>query len=225
MPKGSPFKRLVEVRDFYIENKGYTTKSFERVCNLGNGYFYSRLKSLNKLGYVGVNSFTLEKVKEAFPEINLEWLQNGNGEMFLPQEVRSPKDGRPYYSVDFLGGFDLLFNDQTTVPTSFISMPPFNRDGFYWCNMTGDSMYPLIASGSIICLEKIESVDNIIFGKIYAIVTNHNLRTVKWVVRSDDDTKVRLIPENKDAKYGDYQDIPKNDIIHIFRVAFAGRIL
>lgn len=44
------------------------------------------------------------------------------------------------------------------------------------------------------------------------------MRTVKWVVRSNDENKIRLVPENKDSKYGDFQDIWKSDIIKVFKV-------
>ena len=78
--------------------------------------------------------------------------------------------GRPYYNVDFLDGFDLTINDQTVIPVSYISMEPYNKAGFYWCNLTDDSMSPLIRSGAKICLKYIEDgVNGIIYGEVYAL--------------------------------------------------------
>lgn len=83
-------------------------------------------------------------------------------------------------------------------------------------------MSPRIISGARICLKHIvEGVNGIVYGKVYALVTKNNLRTVKWVVRAKDENKIRLIPENKDPKFGDYQDIYKSDIIQVFKVEFA----
>lgn len=79
-------------------------------------------------------------------------------------------------------------------------------------------MSPRINSGDKICLKKLDSIDEIIFGEIYAIITKNDLRTIKWIVRSPDEKKIRLVPENKDPRYGDFQDIRKNEIIHVFKV-------
>ena len=131
--------------------------------------------------------------------------------------------GIPYYDVDFLGGFDEMENDQTIIPTYFIDFPPYNKRGVVCVNLTGDSMSPRINSGDRIFMQPIERVEDIIFGEIYAIVTLSGLRTVKWITRSPESDKIRLIPENKDPRYGDYQDLPKSDIRRIFKVLGAVR--
>ena len=83
-------------------------------------------------------------------------------------------------------------------------------------------MFPKIISGARICLRHIAGgVDEIVYGKIYAIVTRNSLRAVRWIARADDEEKIRLIPENKDPKYGDYQDIYKSEVVQIFKVELA----
>ena len=62
-----------------------------------------------------------------------------------------------------------------------------------------------------------EDITSIIYGEIYAIVTEE-MRTVKYVTRSELKDHIRLVPENKSARYGDYQDIPLSNIRKMFRV-------
>jgi hypothetical protein bfra3_13720 len=220
----SSYQRLKEVLDKYLkEDFRRSTTSFEREFGLPNAFFQNAEKRDKPNDQKRLYRVTYENIHNAQPLLNIEWLKTGEGEMWLHDETENAIEvsrvGRPYYNVDFLGGFDLMVNEQTTVPVSYISMEPYNKDGYYWCNLTGDSMSPLIKSGAKICLKYIEDgVNGIIYGDVYALVTKSDMRTVKWVVRSNDENKIRLVPENKDSKYGDFQDIWKSDIIKVFKV-------
>lgn len=123
--------------------------------------------------------------------------------------------GRPYYDIDFLGGFDMMVNDQTTTPAYFIDFAPFNKDGIYWCNITGHSMEPKIEHGDIIALKEVHDIRGVEFGEIYAIVTDYDLRTVKIVRRGDDEDHLRLVPINKDF---DPIDVEVDTILRIYKV-------
>lgn len=140
--------------------------------------------------------------------VNFTYLQD------LEDSKQQPQ-GRPYYDVDFLGGFDVMVNDQTATPAYFIDFTPYNKDGVCWCNITGRSMEPKIEHGDIIALKEIEDRRNIEYGDIYAIVTDYDLRTVKIVRRGTDDEHLRLIPINKDF---DEQEVEKASIIRMYKV-------
>lgn len=134
-----------------------------------------------------------------------------------PKPQISYSSGRPYYNVDFLGGFDQLTNDQTTTPEYSIDFAPYNRSDVVWCNITGDSMEPRISSGDIIAIRPIHDWGVFLeYGKIYAIVTTNDIRTVKKVRKGSDKDHLLLVPENLD-KY-DEQEIQKTAIRHIFEV-------
>lgn len=167
--------------------------------------------------------------------ISVSWIWDGKGNMLedvdyrpvmkaLPSdfieenEDRERENGMPYFDVDFLGGFDEMYNDQPAVPAYYIDIQPYNKNGNVWCNITGDSMSPRINSGDKICIQQVNSINDIIYGEIYAIVTYGNMRTVKWVVRSPEKGMIRLVPENKDQRFGDYQDLKIEDICKIFKV-------
>jgi phage repressor protein C with HTH and peptisase S24 domain len=153
--------------------------------------------------------------------ISPEWLLTGEGKMSKPSDntpsLNYERRGAPYYNVDFLGGFDILHNDQTINPDYYIDFEPYNKKGYLWCNLYGKSMEPLITSGEKIVMHEV-NVSEIIYGEVYAIITKSNMRTVKRVVRSDNEKCIRLIPENKNPIFGDYQDIELQNILTIFRV-------
>lgn len=124
--------------------------------------------------------------------------------------------GIPYYNVDFIGGFDLVLNDQTVNPEYFINFQKYN-EATCWCNVTGHSMEPEITHGDIIALKKIEDMSFLPLGEIYAIVTTNDMRTIKRLGPSSDNNCYSLVPTNKSPEYG-IQDLPKNMIRAIFHV-------
>lgn len=124
--------------------------------------------------------------------------------------------GIPYYDVDFLGGFDLVCNDQTVNPDGFVNIGKFNR-ATCLCNITGHSMEPEIEHGDIIVLRKIEDWSFLPYGEIYAIVTRNEMRTVKRLGRSPNPDCYMLIPANRSPEYSP-QEIRKADILYVFEV-------
>ena len=171
------------------------------------------------------NISTNKKIADYF-NVNEEWLLTGEGEMLNsstsrkeePSEpVISYTSGRPYYNIDFIGGFDMVFCDSPITPEYNIDFAPYNRDGVVWCNITGNSMSPRISHGDIIAIKEVVDWQNfLIMGEIYALVTTTDLRTVKIIRKGSDSTKFRLVPVNKDEY--DEQEISKSMILRIFEV-------
>lgn len=156
---------------------------------------------------------------KAFDVINPEWLINGEGEMLIgvdKPEISYTK-GKPYYNVDFIGGFDLVMNDQTRNPDYLIDFQKY-EEADCWCNITGHSMEPLISSGDIIALKEMKDWrDFILFGEVYGIITD-DMRTVKTVTKSQKgEDFLQLVPENKTEEYQP-QDIPVKLIRKVFKV-------
>lgn len=132
--------------------------------------------------------------------------------------VVSYTHGRPYFNVDFLGGFDIIINDQTVLPEYNIDFKPYNKEGVMWCNITGHSMEPLVSNGDIIAIKEMkEWRDFILYGEVYGIVTE-DMRTVKVVTKSEQGQDfMRLVPINKSEEYQS-QDIPVRLVTHVFKV-------
>lgn len=162
-----------------------------------------------------------EKILNTYPQYQKTWLLTGETPVIKDnskeiEPVISLNNGTPYYNVDFLGGFDMIFNDQTINPEYYIQFKPYEK-ATCWCNITGHSMEPEINSGDIIALRRIEDFSFIPYGEIYAIVTKNDMRTVKRIGPSDNPDNYTLIPTNKSPEYG-VQELPKAMIIAIFEV-------
>lgn len=175
-----------------------------------------------------------DRVFSKCEHINIDWLLTGHGsmqkeettplmgdevaakELVLP-EVNYEYKGAPYYNVDFIGGFDLVLNDQTRNPDYYIDFAPYNKDGVVWCNITGHSMEPELNNGDFIAMKEMKSpIQYLPAGEIYGIVTE-DYRTVKRMTPSDKDGFVRLIPTNKSPEFKP-QDIPVSMICKVFAV-------
>ena len=124
------------------------------------------------------------------------------------------KSSIPYYDVDFCGGFDLVLNDQTYLPSGYINLPQYSRADS-WANITGHSMEPLISNGDIIALRKIEDWQTyMLYGEVYGIMTDE-WRTVKRGRKANNPNYIILEPINKDY---DEQEIPKSIIRGVWQV-------
>ena len=139
--------------------------------------------------------------------------EKSNEEENLPKVSYDSTFGKPYYDVDFLGGFNEIVNSQVTIPANNIVIQGFEKADF-WCNVTGHSMEPKINHGDIIALHKC-TLQDIQYGEIYAVVLD-NIRTIKILRRSSDPKKLRFIPINI-TNY-DEQEYPVERILHIYEV-------
>lgn len=192
----------------FIDNKGLTVQEFELRTGLSNG-------AVSKMGD-NTRMATLDKISIIFPDLDIDWLRTGKREDVVKTSISYTK-GRPYYNVDFIGGFDLVANDQTINPEYYIDFPPYNKDGIMWCNITGRSMEPQIGHGDIIALkEVIDWQSYLSYGEVYAIVTHNDLRTVKIVRKGSDENHLRLIPINTEEF--DEQEIEKSMIVRVYSV-------
>ena len=197
----------------YCNLKNIAISKFEKLSGLSNGYFNQVKKR--------PSDEKIESIRRAFPDLNSVWLLTGEGEMLKkesgqPVPVKSHAAGVPYYNVDFLGGFDLVLNDQTVLPEYLIDFKEYNK-ATCWCNITGHSMEPEITSGDIIALKEIPDPSFLPFGEIYAIITTNGMRTVKRIGPASSPDCYSLIPTNKAPEYG-IQEIPRTMILKVYEV-------
>ena len=174
--------------------------------------------------WIARDTFDYDLLFAKCEKISPEWLLTGNGSMLKtalqeamavePVRSESPKKGAPYYDVDFLGGFDLTFNDQTINPEYNIDFKPFNKQGVSWVNITGHSMEPRINHGDIIAIKECR-LEDVQYGEIYAVVLD-TIRTVKILRKSNNPDRMRYVPINEDNY--DEQEYDNSRILRIFEV-------
>ena len=163
----------------------------------------------------------IDAILRTFPDISAEWLIRGEGSM-LKSEYNEDKPkisyttGVPYYNVDFIGGFDLVLNDQTVNPEYNIDFRIYNKADC-WCNVTGHSMEPEISQGDIIALKELHDWKTYIpSGEIYALVTTEH-RTIKRVSPGKHEGYILLTPSNPSPEYVP-QEIPLSIVQRVYRV-------
>lgn len=177
----------------------------------------------------GISEDNIAKFLAYAPDISVDWLITGRGEMLstmqekkqensdlvekIPEVSYNSAIGKPYYDVDFLGGFNEIVNSQVSIPTNNIVIQGFEKADF-WCNVTGHSMEPKINHGDIIALHKC-TLQDIQYGEIYAVVLD-TLRTIKILRRSPDPKKLRFVPINT-TDY-DEQEYPIERIMNVYEV-------
>lgn len=172
-----------------------------------------------------VGSDMIAKIAESFPELNIDWLITGKGNMLKKEtdqlvKINAEGDelkGVPYYeNVEATCGIISQFNDYPETPTFFINYEHFN-DCTAYIPVVGDSMYPQYCAGEIVAVKRIFNLDIIQWGEAYFVVTNENsnsLKTIKQVHWCEDPSKIILRASNPNYK-GDTL-IDKADIISMF---------
>lgn len=209
-----------------ITNEGITIGMMERVIGASKGVLSRALSN-----GTDIQSKWLLAIVDNYPQYSAEWLLTGKGSMLKKEPQKQQKtlpattkpkisfnqnEGKPYYDVDFIGGFDEIYNCQTTTPTANIIISGFERADL-WCNVTGHSMEPRISHGDIIALRKC-TLDDIQYGEMYAAVLD-TLRTVKIIRRADTQDCLRFVPIN--TQDYDEQIYPVSRILQVYEVIGA----
>lgn len=181
---GNILSRIQEI----ASNEGITIGAMERTIGASKGVLSRAINN-----GTDIQAKWLSIIVENYPRYSTGWLLTGAGSMLkddlkgiqtadeanpstLPTTSMNPSVGTPYYDVDFIGGFDEVFNSQVNIPATNIVIRGFEKASL-WCNVTGHSMEPKINHGDIIALRQC-TLNDIQYGEIYAVVLD-TIRTIK----------------------------------------------
>lgn len=218
---GNILSRIQEI----ASSEGITIGAMERTIGASKGVLSRAINN-----GTDIQAKWLSIIVENYPRYSTGWLLTGAGSMlkddlngiktideadtsFMPTTSMNPGIGTPYYDVDFIGGFDEVFNSQVNIPATNIVIRGFEKASL-WCNVTGHSMEPKINHGDIIALHQC-TLNDIQYGEIYAVVLD-TIRTIKILRRSPNPDKLRFIPINTNDY--DEQEFDKSRIINVFEV-------
>ncbi len=141
--------------------------------------------------------------------VNPEWLETGEGEMFnaepdlttyMHRTDRSlPLQSVPLYSIEGTAGLVPLFADRTQAkPVNYIHIPNLPKcDGAIY--IVGDSMYPLLKSGDIVLYKQLRRLEDIFWGDMYLLsidIDGEEYITVKYIQKSERKGYVKLVSQN-----------------------------
>ena len=145
----------------------------------------------------------VERIKEEFPDLDIDWLLTGIKDSPPPQVVVT----RP--RVDLLnatGGGNEVLDGVTLAQCEQVPVVPMFPNYTFTMRVTGESMSPYINPGDEVACLKIEEPTFLQGGRIYVLFTSQGV-IVKKIFDAGDGIRCVSINEN-------YQDfiIPKNEI-------------
>ncbi len=205
MEEKGMLERIKRIMDYVSENQSQFAKRI--------GFAPQNLGQILK-GNRGVPRSLVNKVADAFPEINREWLYAGEGKMEVDLELldnNSKSDLRPRLPItaaagvlsDYIDG--VLVHECEMLP-KMRSMPDYD----FTMLIKGDSMEPKFEGGDEVACKKVENV--IEWGKAYVLATRDG-NVLKRLYPKENG--VRCVSYN--PEYPDFE-VAGDDIFGIYRI-------
>lgn len=109
--------------------------------------------------------------------------------------------GIPIYDVPIDASFLERYTDDRKhfEPIGFLNLPKLRNCNFA-AVISGNSMYPIMKSGTIAACRIIENLDYFDEGEMYLIATTNGFETVKYVQTGETPDELKLIPHNEKIK-------------------------
>lgn len=196
---------MIERLEEFIRNQGISVRSFEQVISASDGMIRRAIN--NK---TDIQSKWLSKIADNYPQLNLNWLITGKGEMIistLNEEVKEEKlpvahrtesgEGIPLIPINAMAG--AFTGDQSVMEYEcerFI-IPSFKGADFL-IGVKGSSMYPRYNSGDIVACKRLD-IHDIFFqwNKVYVLDTDQG-PLIKRIKPGTDKDHVTIVSDNKD---------------------------
>lgn len=202
------------------ENKGISKESFFENLSITYGNFKGSAKK------TPLNSDAIANILTKYPDINPNWLLTGDGDMITTNsltQMNTLVQNVPLYNYSASAGKVQLFKDFTlNQAEGYISVPNMPKcDGAV--PIVGDSMYPLLKSGDIVCY-KIKEPGNIIYGEMYLVdwcdSDGDDFLMAKFIAKGTTKGFITLVSHNK---HHDDLEIPINAIRQLALIKLSVR--
>lgn len=206
-------ERFVE----YLRKKGIGQTAFEESAGLSRGAIAKK---------TGFSADSIEKIAFACPDLNINWLVTGIGDMIINASsviTNAPTTDKDIRILDIrvCAGQGIGFDGEENKVIGYVNIPEFA--GCYGITVFGDSMYDMYMSGDTIFIREILDKRNIDNGQPYVIITKED-RLLKMIHIDYKHKKVILSSYNNIAnpdgkrKYPDMEIDLDNDVLHLYKV-------
>jgi repressor LexA len=152
----------------------------------------------------GMSEENIARIIAQYPEINIEWLITGRGEMFKNSAHIAPSEsakitGYPLVTQDAVAGLGngkFLISDGDVI--DYYNIPKYKNIRIdFLTEVCGSSMYPKYNSGDIIACKIIDEKKFIQWNKCHVIVTKDQGILIKRVRKNDDPDTILAVSDNK----------------------------
>lgn len=194
----------------YCEAKKLNAVDFEKLSGLSNGM----AKKLSDK----TRPYTFDRISKAFPDLNINWLKTGEGSMLnelpLAKTVVFEDDRVPLLPVEAIAGLSIGFAEGLNIQDCRMIRSPFPGSE-YAIQVSGDSMFPIIKSGDLLYIKKINDKAFIPWGHVVVLDTE-NGAVVKEIYPCDKEDDY-IIAKSINEKYPPYK-IEKLAIYGMYKI-------
>lgn len=195
----------------FLKNKRINNSEFGRMFDVSTAYVSSIRKS--------ISPEMLDKLRSRFPELSIEWLLTGDGQMLNNTIQRKSDSDELYYTyllpMSAVAGTLTEFEGSATLADCEKIVSPIAGVDFA-INIYGDSMMPEYPSGSMVLIKRMNIDTFIAWGEVFLLDTVNGI-LLKELQPSEKDDEVVCVSHNPSGKYRPF-NVPKKDIRSIFRV-------
>lgn len=163
----------------FVKWKKISISAFCESIGVSNAYISSMR--------VSIQPDKVKSIALSYPELNIDWLLTGNGDMILYGKkvnatIKEPisdyqyvsKDEVPLIPIDAAAGFGK--GDMTVMEAEVkerYSVPEFSQRGVkYMIRVSGSSMYPKYSNGDVLACKPITDLTFFQWGKVYVLDTD-----------------------------------------------------
>lgn len=200
----------------YIDSKHINFRRFEDLCGLSNGAAV-KISSNTRFS-------TFDRISKAFPDLNIEWLKTGEGNMIAQnkqifQELKPNYENQvvnvhmvPLVPMEAVAGSLVGFSESADL--SKCRRIPCPQEADLAIQVSGDSMSPEIESGTLLYIKRINERAFIPYGNTLVLDTENGV-VVKKVFPSEKEGF--LTAKSVNPIYPPFE-IDKTSIYGIYRV-------
>lgn len=192
-------ERLLQIVEYYK----LSVREFERLIGVSEGVINKTIAR-----NTGLKAETIQKIVEKFPQISLNWILLGEGEMLksddkpVAKQTDNPNEGIPLIPVEAMAGALTCDNTILEYECDRYVIPMFKGADFL-IPVKGSSMYPKYSSGDIVACQRVD-MNNLFFqwNKVYVIDTNQGA-LIKRIKPGHDENHVLIVSDNE--KYDPFE--------------------
>lgn len=201
MGKETTFKE--RLRKFAAE-QGMSVSELQEKLGVSNAYVYNTCR---------MSPIIAAKLKKLYPYANIEWINEGIGDMILPYTESRPSPTVPLLPVSAIGGALNDFDTSVMCSNCEKIVSPID-DAKFALTVTGDSMSPEYPNGSIVFVRQVNEASFIEWGKTFVLDTSNGY-VIKNVHPSS--AKNKIVCRSVNQSYADFE-IPTEDIRGWYKV-------
>ncbi|MGE4345895.1 MAG: helix-turn-helix transcriptional regulator [Flavobacteriaceae bacterium] len=183
---------------YYTDLKGFSKEKFFEELSVTYGNFKGKAKDQ------ALSSDVIERIISKYPDINIEWLLTGKGEMLKSDTIKAiptsnSNDGIPLVDVTAIGGFgNAKFAIEERDVKDYYVIPKFKHKKVdFMIEVEGSSMYPKYNSGDVVACRIIDEQSFIQWNKTHVIATKGQGIIIKRIKKGVNGSLL-MISDNKD---------------------------